>query len=102
MFEDSCSADKIILARGLSCRLNKDLQTLMSEDSRWNAAVTKDVGAILAHLEGVLSTLSLPQMPALQSSAQDPAGFFDHDEQNNDQDDDDDPSNDNCTQGVAL
>ena len=81
--------------RGLSCRLNKSLQTLMSEDSRWKSAVTKDVGAIYAHLEGVLSTLSLPQMPALQSSAQDPAVFFDHDEQNNDQDDDDDPSNDN-------
>ena len=67
----------------------------MSEDSRWKSAVTKDVGAIYAHLEGVLSTLSLPQMPALQSSAQDPAVFFDHDEQNHDQDDDDDPSNDN-------
>jgi Fungal Zn(2)-Cys(6) binuclear cluster domain len=81
--------------RGLSCRLNKSLQTLMSEDSRWKSAVTKDVSAIYAHLEGVLSTLSLPQMPALQSTAQDPAVFFDQDETNNDQDDDDDPSNDN-------
>ena len=81
--------------RGLSCRLNKSLQTLMSEDSRWKSAVTKDVSTIYAHLEGVLNTLSLPQIPALQSSAQDPAVFFDQDEMNNDQDDDDEPSNDN-------
>ena len=75
--------------RGLSCRLNKSLQTLMSEDSRWKASVTKDIAAIYSSLEEVLTNLSLPQIPPPQSSLQDPAIFFDPDDQVNDQDDED-------------
>ncbi|RMZ84342.1 hypothetical protein DV738_g545, partial [Chaetothyriales sp. CBS 135597] len=53
--------------RGLSCKLNKSLQTLMSEDSRWKASVTKDVSALYTS---------------------DPAIFFDQDEAANEEDDD--------------
>src|SRR5690349_24821294 len=75
--------------RGLSCRLNKSLQTLMSEDSKWKSSVTKDISAIYTSLEHVLKNLSLPPLPPAQISTQDPAMFFDQDEQANDQDDED-------------
>ncbi|EHY55417.1 hypothetical protein HRR83_009582 [Exophiala dermatitidis] len=73
--------------RGLSCRLNKSLQTLMSEDSKWKAAVTKDVTALYSAVEEIVRTLQLPALPQMLTSTQDPAIFFDQDE-NNDQDDD--------------
>ena len=75
--------------RGLSCRLNKSLQTLMSEDSRWKASVTKDIAAMYSSMEEVLQNLSLPAMPPPQSSLQDPAILFDQDDQGNDHDEDD-------------
>ena len=75
--------------RGLSCRLNKSLQTLMSEDSRWKSSVTKDLGNMYASLEQVLQTMSLPALPPPQIATHDPAMFFDTDEQPNEQEDED-------------
>jgi hypothetical protein len=66
--------------RGLSCRLNKSLQTLMSEDSRWKASVTKDVTSLYGSVEQILQLLNLPPLPQLQTSTQDPAIFFDQDD----------------------
>ncbi|KAL8243941.1 hypothetical protein R6Q59_010199 [Mikania micrantha] len=66
--------------RGLSCRLNKSLQTLMSEDSKWKASVTRDVTAMYGSVEQILQLLNLPQLPQLHVSTQDPAMFFDQDE----------------------
>lgn len=77
--------------RGLSCRLNKSLQTLMSEDSKWKAAVTKDVTSLYSVVEEIVRTLQLPALPQMLTSTQDPAIFFDQEEQN----DDDDQSIDN-------
>lgn len=75
--------------RGLSCRLNKSLQTLMSEDSKWKSSVTRDISTMYSSLEQVLQSLQLPSLPTPQSSLQDPAMFFDQDDAGNDQDDDD-------------
>ncbi|KAI1620920.1 hypothetical protein EDD37DRAFT_639293 [Exophiala viscosa] len=75
--------------RGLSCRLNKSLQTLMSEDSKWKSAVTKDVTALYATVEEIVRTLQLPSMPQMLVSTQDPAIFIDQEEQGNDEDDED-------------
>ncbi|KAK4946061.1 hypothetical protein LTR10_014863 [Elasticomyces elasticus] len=75
--------------RGLSCRLNKSLQTLMSEDSKWKAAVTKDVTALYATVEEIVRTLQLPSLPQMLVSTQDPAIFIDQEEQGNDEDDED-------------
>ncbi|RMZ79591.1 hypothetical protein DV737_g3332, partial [Chaetothyriales sp. CBS 132003] len=44
--------------RGLSCKLNKSLQTLMSEDSRWKASMTKDVSALYASVTPITDNLS--------------------------------------------
>ena len=79
--------------RGLSCRLNKSLQTLMAEDSRWKSSVTKDLAALHSSLDSVLTSLSLPSLPTPQVIAQEPAMFFDQDEQGND--DDEEESRDN-------
>lgn len=78
--------------RGLSCRLNKSLQTLMSEDSKWKAAVTKDVTSLYATVEEIVRTLQLPSLPQMLTSTQDPAIFFDQEEE---KDDDEDQSLDN-------
>ncbi|KAL2423526.1 hypothetical protein ABEF94_010677 [Exophiala dermatitidis] len=59
----------------------------MSEDSKWKAAVTKDVTALYSAVEEIVRTLQLPALPQMLTSTQDPAIFFDQDE-NNDQDDD--------------
>lgn len=80
--------------RGLSCKLNKSLQTLMSEDSKWKSSVTKDVTALYGSVERVLQLLNLPDMPGLNLSTQDPAMFFEPDDPNA-VDDDDEPSADN-------
>lgn len=74
--------------RGLSCRLNKSLQTLMSEDSRWKSSVTKDVTALYGSVEQILQLLNLPTLPQLQTSTQDPAIFFDQDDPAKDEDED--------------
>ena len=74
--------------RGLSCRLNKSLQTLMSEDSKWKASVTKDLTTVYSSLDHVLQRMSLPALPSLQTSTQDPAIFFDKNENPNDPDED--------------
>jgi len=75
--------------RGLSCRLNKSLQTLMTEDSKWKASVTKDVTALYKSVEQILDCLQMPQLPQLLLSTQDPAIFFDQEEQTGDADDED-------------
>ncbi|KAK6379115.1 hypothetical protein LTS17_006819 [Exophiala oligosperma] len=75
--------------RGLSCRLNKSLQTLMSEDSKWKSAVTKDVTALYSAVEEIVRTLQLSPLPQMLVSTQDPAIFFDQEDQGNDQDDED-------------
>jgi hypothetical protein len=72
--------------RGLSCRLNKSLQTLMSEDSKWKTSVTRDIASLHTSLQQVLQSLSLPGIPTPQISTQEPAVFFDYD-QEPDQDD---------------
>lgn len=78
----------------MSCKLNKSLQTLMSEDSKWKSSVTKDVTAMYASLEQVLQALQLPRLPDLQTSTQDPAIFYDQADHENG-DDDEDQSYDN-------
>jgi hypothetical protein len=87
--------------RGLSCKLNKSLQTLMSEDSKWKATVTKDVAAVYTSVEQILQLLNLPLLPQMQTSSQDPAIFFDQDDAGNDQDDDD-PSPDNSPKVTPI
>ncbi|KIX07585.1 uncharacterized protein Z518_02238 [Rhinocladiella mackenziei CBS 650.93] len=61
----------------------------MSEDSKWKAAVTKDVTALYSTVEEIVRTLQLPSLPQMLTSTQDPAIFFDQEEQGNDQDDED-------------
>lgn len=58
----------------------------MSEDSRWKSAVTKDISSIYSSLDQILESLNLPALPVPQSSLQDPAIFFDQDDQANEQD----------------
>lgn len=53
--------------RGLSCQLNKSLQTLMSEDSRWKSSITKDLSNVYSSLEKVLQSMSLPSLPPAQT-----------------------------------
>lgn len=60
----------------------------MSEDSRWKSCVTRDIAAMYSSLEQVLSSLALPSLPAPQSSSQEPAMFFDQEEQGIEQEDD--------------
>lgn len=66
----------------------------MSEDSKWKSFVTKDVTALYASVEQIVQLLNLPGLPSLHLSTQDPAMFFDQEEQGNG-DDDDDASADN-------
>lgn len=87
--------------RGLSCKLNKSLQTLMSEDSKWKASVTKDVTALYASVERVLQLLNLPELPQLHLSTQDPAMFIET-EDTNAVDDDDDQSIDNSPKVAPI
>jgi hypothetical protein len=87
--------------RGLSCRLNKSLQTLMSEDSRWKSSVTKDIGNIYLSLEKVLQSLSLPPLPPARVMSEESVMFFDQDDQDNEHDDDD-PSYDNSPKVSPL
>jgi hypothetical protein len=83
--------------RGLSCRLNKSLQTLMSEDSKWKASVTKDISNIHASLQQVLQSLSFPGLPSPNISTQEPAVIFDQDleHDNEDADEEEEQSYDN-------
>lgn len=60
----------------------------MSEDSRWKAAVTKDMTVLYSTVEEIVRTLQLPALPQMLTSTQDPAIFFDQ-EETNDQDDED-------------
>ena len=83
--------------RGLTCQLNKSLQTLMSEDSRWKAFVTKDISNLHSSLQTILQSLSLPSLPSPQVLSEAPAvqiefdqenGHDDGDEEENQSDDD--------------
>jgi hypothetical protein len=60
----------------------------MSEDSRWKAAVTKDVTSLYAAVEEIVRTLQLPNLPQMMVSTQDPAIFIEE-EQGNDAEDED-------------
>ncbi|RMZ91925.1 hypothetical protein DV736_g821, partial [Chaetothyriales sp. CBS 134916] len=66
--------------RGLSCKLNKSLQTLMTEDSRWKASVTKDVRPItdnLSHvpIESLYQITGMRALRAAEGSTEDQARF---------------------------
>ena len=74
--------------RGLSCRLNKSLQTLMSEDSRWKTSVTKDIGNIYSSLEKVLQSMALPPLPPARVTSEE-SMFFNQDDQDNEHEDND-------------
>ncbi|KAK5942462.1 hypothetical protein PMZ80_005027 [Knufia obscura] len=87
--------------RNLSCKLNKSLQTLMSEDSKWKASVTRDVTAVYGSLERVLQLLNLPELPALHLSTSDPAMFFETEDPAAD-DDDDEPSADHSPKVTPI
>jgi Fungal Zn(2)-Cys(6) binuclear cluster domain len=87
--------------RGLSCRLNKSLQTLMSEDSRWKSSVTKDIGNIYSSLEKVLQSMALPPLPPARVMSEESAMLFDQDDQDNEHDEDD-PSYDNSPKVSPL
>ena len=87
--------------RGLSCKLNKSLQTLMSEDSKWKASVTRDVTALYGSVERVLQLLNLPELPSLHLSTQDPAMFFDNEDPAAD-DDEDEPSADHSPKVTPI
>ena len=87
--------------RGLSCRLNKSLQTLMSEDARWKSSVTKDIGNLYSSLEKVLQSMSLPPLPPARVTSEESAMLFDQDDQDNDQDEDE-PSYDNSPKVSPL
>jgi len=87
--------------RGLSCKLNKSLQTLMSEDSKWKASVTRDVTAVYGSLERVLQLLNLPELPPLHLSTQDPAMFFETEDAAAD-DDEDEPSADHSPKVTPI
>ncbi|KAF2259776.1 hypothetical protein CC78DRAFT_536823 [Lojkania enalia] len=54
--------------RGLSCVLNKSLQTLIEERSQWKSTVVGDLDHIHSALQNVLGRLSLPPLPSLQST----------------------------------
>ncbi len=58
----------------------------MSEDSKWKASVTKDIGNIHTSLQQVLLSLSLPGLPTPHISTQEPAFIFDHDQEQEDGD----------------
>lgn len=75
----------------MSCKLNKSLQTLMSEDSKWKASVTKDVLSLYSSVEQMLQLLNQPPLPQLQTSTQDPAIFFDQDDDGKDDEDEQSP-----------
>lgn len=54
--------------RNLSCVLNKSLQTHMDDESRWRDTVSHDLKHIHRALDNVLKTLSLPVLPALETT----------------------------------
>lgn len=66
----------------------------MSEDSKWKSSVTRDVTSLYGTVEQMLQLLNLPALPQMQTSTQDPAIFFDQDDNANNDDDEDD-SHDN-------
>ncbi|KAH8703565.1 hypothetical protein BGW36DRAFT_369545 [Talaromyces proteolyticus] len=51
--------------RGLSCKLNKSLQTLIDEESRWRKTVGHDLTVMHSALKQTLQALSLPSLPTL-------------------------------------
>ncbi|PCG91581.1 Hypothetical protein PENO1_070490 [Penicillium occitanis (nom. inval.)] len=53
--------------RGLSCKLNKSLQTLIDEESRWRKTVSHDLTIMHSALEETLRALSLPALPSLHT-----------------------------------
>ncbi|KAL1985249.1 hypothetical protein VTN96DRAFT_8048 [Rasamsonia emersonii] len=53
--------------RNLSCKLNKSLQTLIDEESRWRKTVSHDLTVIHAALQQTLRSLGLPALPALHT-----------------------------------
>ncbi|KAF2705555.1 hypothetical protein K504DRAFT_388062 [Pleomassaria siparia CBS 279.74] len=54
--------------RNLSCVLNKSLQTLIEERSKWKDTVIGDLGHVHSALQQVLGRLSLPALPPLRTT----------------------------------
>ncbi|KAF2006510.1 hypothetical protein P154DRAFT_455248 [Amniculicola lignicola CBS 123094] len=69
IMEDSGPPCKRCEERNLSCVLNKSLQSLIEERSQWRTTVTGDVEHMHSALQEVLERLSLPPLPALQTSS---------------------------------
>ena len=59
------------IERGLSCILNKSLQTLIEERSQWKTTVIKDLDNMHTALQQVLGKLSLPDLPPLHTESLD-------------------------------
>ena len=70
--------------RGLSCKLNKSLQTLMHEDSKWKNSVSSDLTAVHGAVQRILQSLSLPQIAALQTTPLEYDGDLDNDDTSHD------------------
>ncbi|EMD93686.1 hypothetical protein COCC4DRAFT_67032 [Bipolaris maydis ATCC 48331] len=78
--------------RNLACVLNKSLQTLIEERGQWRHTLAADLEHVHVALQQVLSQLSLPPLPPLQSEV---ATQQDESPQNMTERDDPEPSCDN-------
>ncbi|KAF2475966.1 uncharacterized protein BDR25DRAFT_253605 [Lindgomyces ingoldianus] len=78
--DDSGPPCKRCTERNLSCVLNKSLQTLIEERSRWKTTVIGDLDHIHSALQDVLGRLSLPPLPPLQTSNSGALEHSPHDE----------------------
>lgn len=67
--DDSGPPCKRCSERNLSCVLNKSLQTLIEERSKWKDTVGGDLEHMHVALQGVLSRLSLPSLPPLLTAS---------------------------------
>ncbi|KAH7071071.1 hypothetical protein FB567DRAFT_554578 [Paraphoma chrysanthemicola] len=65
--EDSGPPCKRCAERGLSCVLNKSLQTLIEERGQWKHALNGDLEHMHAALQNVLSQMAMPSLPPLQT-----------------------------------
>ncbi|QKX54693.1 uncharacterized protein TRUGW13939_01781 [Talaromyces rugulosus] len=72
--DDDCPPCKRCKERGLSCKLNKSLQTLIDEESRWRKTVGHDLSTMHSALEQTLRALSLPSLPNLLTPLPDHGG----------------------------
>ncbi|KAL1990547.1 hypothetical protein VTN49DRAFT_6386 [Thermomyces lanuginosus] len=59
--------------RNMPCKLNKSLQTLIEEESKWRATVSHDLAILHSALGQTLRALRLPPLPPLQTPLPDSA-----------------------------